>query len=73
MSHADDFIRALQKDVAAGNATKATELHLKREFQRRGWGGAPEVLAHAVTEEIRRLERELGTLKKLRAALFGVE
>src|SRR5439155_23498949 len=72
MCHADDFIAALKAEVQQGNATKDTELHLKREFQLRGWRTEPGLLAQAVSDEIVRLERQVTALRRLRAAVFGV-
>ena len=49
-----------------------TEQHLKHEFRKLGWDASDPALAAAIGAEIDRLSREAATLRKLRAALFGV-
>ncbi len=49
-----------------------TEQHLKHEFRNLGWEASNSTLATAIGVEIDRLDREAATLRKLRAAIFGV-
>jgi hypothetical protein len=71
MTTASQFIAGLQKERRIGNVTEETEQHLKHEFRRLGWDASDVTLATAIDSEIDRLGRELATLRKLRAGLFG--
>jgi hypothetical protein len=72
MSIAGQFISELQRERRSGNVSSETEQHLKHEFRKLGWDASDPFLAAAIGAEIDRLSREAATLRKLRAALFGV-
>jgi hypothetical protein len=72
MSIAGQFISELQRERRSGNVSSETEQHLKHEFRKLGWDASDPILAAAIGTEIDRLSREAATLRKLRAALFGV-
>jgi hypothetical protein len=72
MSMAGQFISELQRERRSGNVSSETEQHLKHEFRKLGWDASDPTLAAAIGAEIDRLSREAATLRKLRAAVFGV-
>jgi hypothetical protein len=72
MSIAGQFVAELQRERRSGNVYSETEQHLKHEFRKLGWDASDPILAAAIGAEIDRLSREAATLRKLRAALFGV-
>jgi hypothetical protein len=69
---AGQFIAELQKERRSGNVSSETEQNLKHEFRTLGRGASDSALATAIGAEIDRLTREAATLRKLRAAMFGV-
>jgi hypothetical protein len=72
MSIAAQFIAELQRERRIGNVSSETEQHLKHEFRTLGREASDAALAAAIGAEIDRLTREAATLRKLRAAMFGV-
>ena len=72
MTTAGNFITALQQEQRIGNVSSETEQHLKHEFRKLGRDASGATLAAAVEAEINRLERQAGTLRRLRESLFGV-
>jgi hypothetical protein len=71
MTTASQFISDLQNERRAGNISSETEQHLKHEFRKLGRGATDATLAAAIGAEVDRLEREAGTLRKLRFVLLG--
>jgi hypothetical protein len=72
MTKASLFIADLLEEQQCGNVSCGTEQHLKHEFRKLGRDASDTILASAIGSEIDRLEREAATLRRLRAALFGV-
>jgi hypothetical protein len=72
MSITGQFIAELQRERRSGNVSSETEQHLKHEFRSLGRDASGSALAAAIGTEIDRLTREAGTLRELRAAMFGV-
>jgi hypothetical protein len=72
MTTASRFVADLQNELRSGNVSSATEQHLKHEFRKLGRDASGTTLASAIGSEIDRLERAAATLRRLRAALFGV-
>jgi len=72
LSIAGQFIAELQRERHSGNISSETVQHLKHEFRKLGWGAPDPTLAAGIGVEIDRLSREAATLRKLRAALFGI-
>jgi hypothetical protein len=70
MTTASQFISDLQNERRIGNISSETEQHLKHEFRKLGRGATNAILATAIGAEIDRLEREAGTLRKLRSGLL---
>ena len=71
MTAAGQFIAEPHQERRRGKVTSETELHLKHVFRKLGWDTAASTLAAAVGEEIDRLEREVATLRRLRAEVLG--
>jgi hypothetical protein len=71
MTAAGQFIAELHQERRRGKVTSETELHLKHVFRKLGWDTPASTLAAAVGEEIDRLEREVATLRRLRAEVLG--
>ena len=71
MTAAGQFIAELQRERRSGKVSSETELHLKHVFRTLGWEASTPTLAAAVGEEIDRLEREVATLRRLRAEVLG--
>jgi hypothetical protein len=69
---ARQFIAELQRERRQGNISSEAEQHLKHEFRTLGREASDSALATAIGAEIDRLTREAATLRKLRAAMFGV-
>jgi hypothetical protein len=72
MTTSGKFIAELQRERRHGTVSSETEQHLKHEFRKLGWEASNSTLATAIGMEIDRLDREAATLRKLRAAIFGV-
>ncbi len=72
MSNAGAFIAALKGELRNGNLSDASEQHLRYEFRRIGWDAPDDRFAASISEEIGRLEREIATLRRLRASCFGL-
>lgn len=62
MTIAGNFITDLQAEQPLGNISYETEQHLKHEFRKLGRDASARTLAAAVEAEIKRLERQVGTL-----------
>ena len=62
MTIAGNFITDLQAEQRMGNVSYETEQHLKHEFRRLGQDASAPTLVAAVEAEIKRLERQAGTL-----------
>ena len=71
MTAAGQFINGLQAERKIGNVSYETEQHLKHEFRKLGRDASGPMLAAAVEAEIERLERQAGTLLRLRGSLLG--
>jgi hypothetical protein len=71
MTSASRFISDLQNERQTGSISSETEQHLKHEFRKLGRDATDATLATAIGAEIDRLEREAGTLRKLRSGLLG--
>jgi hypothetical protein len=72
MTAAVQFIAQLQSEQKGGHISGGTEQHLKHEFRKLGRDASDSTLWSAIGSEIDRLEQEAATLRKLRAAVFGV-
>lgn len=72
MTAAGQFIAQLQRERRGGGISGETEQHLKHEFRKLGQDASGSILWAAIGSEIDRLEREAETLRKVRAAVFGV-
>jgi hypothetical protein len=71
MTSASQFISDLHYERRIENISSETEQHPKHEFRKLGRGATDATLATAIEAEIDRLEREAGTLRKLRSELLG--
>lgn len=71
MTIAGQFITALQAEQKTGTVSSETEQHLKHEFRRIGRDSPAPKLIAAVEAEIRRLERQAATLRRLCESLLS--
>jgi hypothetical protein len=72
MTIAGNFIAALQQEQRIGNVSSETEQHLKHEFRKLGRDASGATLAVVVEAEIKRLERQAATLRRLREGVLAV-